>query len=75
MVGHPKLGGAGMGMGKILMDFQECRGALDNILLPRWKNNWGEVARPINRRLFQQRSWCPFAGWQRTWTLAIVSGS
>lgn len=53
VVGHPKLGGAGMGMGKILMDFQECRGTLDNILLPRWKNNWGEVARPINRRLFQ----------------------
>lgn len=75
MVGHPKLGGVGMEMAKILVDFQECRGTLDNILLPRWKNNWAEVSRPIKRGLFQERGWCPFAGWQITWSLAIVSGS
>lgn len=54
MVGHPKLGGVGMEMVKILMDFQECCGTLDNILLPRWKNNWVEVSVPNKRGLFQQ---------------------
>ena len=62
-------------MVKILMDFQECHGTLDNKLLPRWKNNWADVSRPIKRGLFGQRSWYPFAGWQITWPLAIVSGS